>query len=237
MEELLFVVVVLPAAAGIELKKMRAAPLGEGAPFLGDRVECMRRHSCRHGGAGSQRSWRRGIVWSGTRTSNDRPLTGSLRPRHISESLDIIILLPGTRAGAALVGDGFRLLVAEERAPCSTPQKLTRPDGEIRAGRVDRRRGSGGVSAPRTRARARSLRNIPALQKSISLPEGVYLKGIGNGIGALTEPPTLFTTIAGTTDHLVASITAPNAGVTPFVGIIARRRRFSKEAAGEGNTA
>src|SRR5437868_8438822 len=104
----------------------------------------MRRHSCRHGGAGSQRSWRRGIVWSGTRTSNDRPLTGSLRPRHISESLDIIILLPGTRAGAALVGDGFRLLVAEERAPCSTPQKLTRPDGEIRAGRVDRRRGSGG---------------------------------------------------------------------------------------------
>src|SRR5215471_7087339 len=131
IEELLFVVVVLPAAADIELEKMRAAPLGKVAPFLGDRVECMRRHSCRHGGAGSQCSWRRGIVWSGTRTSNDRPLTGSLHPRHISESLDIIILLRGTRAGAARVGDGFRLLVGEERAPCSTPQKLTRPDGEI----------------------------------------------------------------------------------------------------------
>src|ERR671936_1789926 len=126
-EELLFVVVVLPAAASIEFKKMRAAPLGEVAPFLGDRVECMRRHSCRHGGAGSQRSWRRGIVWSGTRTSNDRPLTGSLHPRHISESLDIIILLRGTRAGAASVGDGFGLLVSEERAPCCTPK--TDPPG------------------------------------------------------------------------------------------------------------
>src|SRR5256885_6215853 len=104
IEELLFTVVVLPAPAVIEFEKMRTATLDERAPFLGDSIECMRRHSCRHGGAGSQRSWRRGIVWSGTRTSNDRPLTGSLHPRHISESLDIIVLLWGTRTGAAKPG-------------------------------------------------------------------------------------------------------------------------------------
>src|SRR5712671_705170 len=65
IEELFFAVVVLPAPAVIELEKMRTTTFGEGAPFLGDRVECMRRPSCRHGGAVSQRSWRRGIVWSG----------------------------------------------------------------------------------------------------------------------------------------------------------------------------
>jgi hypothetical protein len=47
-----------------------------------------------------------------------------------------------------------------------------------------------------------------ATQKSIGLPEGVYMKGIGNGIGALQSLPLSFTTIAGTTDDLVASIIA-----------------------------
>src|SRR6476659_8337197 len=107
IEELLFAVVVLPAPTVIELEKMRTAALREGAPFLGDRVECMRRHSCRHGGAGSQRSWRCWIVWSGARTSNDRPLLRSLHPRHISESLDIIVLLRGTRAGVVRAGRDF----------------------------------------------------------------------------------------------------------------------------------
>jgi hypothetical protein len=107
IEELLFAVVVLPAPAVIELEKMRTTTFGEGAPFLGNRVERMRRPSCRHGGAGSQPSWRRGIVWSGTRTSNDRPFTGSLHPRHISESLDIIVLLRGLRAGDALARRDF----------------------------------------------------------------------------------------------------------------------------------
>ena len=108
IEELLFaVVVVLPTPAVIELEKMRTTTFGEGAPFLGNRVECMRRPSCRHGGAGSQPSWRRGIVWSGTRTSNHRPFTGSLHPRHISESLDIIVLLRGTRAGVVRAGRDF----------------------------------------------------------------------------------------------------------------------------------
>jgi hypothetical protein len=49
-------------------------------------------------------SW---IVWSGARTSNDRPLLGSLHPRHISESLDIIVLLWGTRAGVVRAGRDF----------------------------------------------------------------------------------------------------------------------------------
>src|ERR1051325_8602301 len=57
IEELLFAVVVLPAAAGIEIEKMRGAPFGKGAPFLGDHTECMRRNWCRHGEAGSQCSW------------------------------------------------------------------------------------------------------------------------------------------------------------------------------------
>jgi hypothetical protein len=40
----------------------------------------------------------------------------------------------------------FRFDVAKERQRLKEtgPQKLTRPDGEIRAGRFDRRRGSGG---------------------------------------------------------------------------------------------
>ena len=126
IEELLFAVVVLPAPAVIELEKMRTATLGEVAPFLGDRVECMRRHSCRHGGAGSQRSWRRGIVWSGTRTSNDRPLTGSLHPRHISESLDIIVLLRGTRAGAAKPGG---ISLARGRGQKTDPPGRGNPGG------------------------------------------------------------------------------------------------------------
>src|SRR5262245_10631907 len=123
IKKLLFVVVVLPAATGMELKKMRAAPLGEVAPFLGDCVECMRRHLCRHGGAGSQRSWRRGIVWFQTRASNDRSLTGSLHSRHISESLDIIILLEG---GSRPGREGFRLIIGGGAA-CSTPK--TDPPG------------------------------------------------------------------------------------------------------------
>ena len=40
-EELGLVVVVFPAAAVIELNKMRTATLSEGAPFLGDRLECI----------------------------------------------------------------------------------------------------------------------------------------------------------------------------------------------------
>ena len=53
---------------------------------------------------------------------------------------NIIIVLRGAQ--------GIRLRVTDEAENASV-QKLTRPDGEIRAGRVDRRRGSGGVSADR----------------------------------------------------------------------------------------
>ena len=40
-EELGLVVVVFPAAAVIELNKMCTVTLSEGAPFLGDRLECI----------------------------------------------------------------------------------------------------------------------------------------------------------------------------------------------------
>jgi hypothetical protein len=39
---------------------------------------------------------------------------------------------------------GYRTFACTAAAPDAISQKPTRPDGEIRAGRVDRRRGSGG---------------------------------------------------------------------------------------------
>jgi hypothetical protein len=62
----------------------------------------------------------------------------------------IIVRLRGTQG--MRVPDRRRTATPGRGAPCrpvraegmGTPQKLTRPDGEIRAGRVDRRRGSGG---------------------------------------------------------------------------------------------
>jgi hypothetical protein len=48
----------------------------------------------------------------------------------------------GHKGGSRPGRKGFRLLLGE--AQRAGAQKLTRPDGEIRAGRVDRRRGSGG---------------------------------------------------------------------------------------------
>src|SRR5262245_26015749 len=64
-----------------------------------------------------------GIVWFQTRASNDRSLTGSLHSRHISESLDIIILLEG---GSRPGREGFRLIIGGGAA-CSTPK--TDPPG------------------------------------------------------------------------------------------------------------
>ena len=129
IEELVFAVVMLPAPAGIELQEMRASTLGEDAPFLGNRVKCMRRHSCRHGGAGSQCSWRRGTVSFATRTSNDRPLTGSLHPRHISESLGIIAVLRGTRAGAEGGRDSLVAGEAQRVGPKTDPPGRGNPGG------------------------------------------------------------------------------------------------------------
>ena len=42
-EELLFAVVVPPPPAAVELEKIRASALGQGAPLLRDLLECMRR--------------------------------------------------------------------------------------------------------------------------------------------------------------------------------------------------
>jgi hypothetical protein len=91
----------------------------------------------------SQRSLQRVIVSSGARISNDRLLTGfgCARMTH-RESLDIIVRMRGARAGVARPKTNS---LARGRKETDAPaEKLTRPDGEIRAGRVDRRRGSGG---------------------------------------------------------------------------------------------
>ena len=58
------------------------------------------------------------------------------------ESLAIIILL--WRAGAERAGPRGDFAWRGQREQMPSAKKLTRPDGEIRAGRVDRRRGSGG---------------------------------------------------------------------------------------------
>src|SRR4051812_18822883 len=50
-KELLFAVVVPPPPAAMELEKIRASALGQGAPFLRDLLECMRRWPFRHGEA------------------------------------------------------------------------------------------------------------------------------------------------------------------------------------------
>ena len=91
----------------------------------------------------SQRSLQRVIVSSAARISNDRLLAGIgcariARP----ESLAIIILL--RRAGAERPGPRGDFAWRGQREQMPSAKKLTRPDGEIRAGRVDRRRGSGG---------------------------------------------------------------------------------------------
>jgi hypothetical protein len=58
------------------------------------------------------------------------------------ESLAIII--PLWRAGAERAGPRGDFAWRGQREQMPSAKKLTRPDGEIRAGRVDRRRGSGG---------------------------------------------------------------------------------------------
>ena len=50
-EELLFAVIAPPPPAAVELKKMRAAAICQGAPFLRDLLECMRGLPFRHGEA------------------------------------------------------------------------------------------------------------------------------------------------------------------------------------------
>jgi hypothetical protein len=40
-----------PAPAAVKLEKMRTSTLGQGAPFLRDLLECMRRWPFRHGEA------------------------------------------------------------------------------------------------------------------------------------------------------------------------------------------
>jgi hypothetical protein len=80
----------------------------------------------------SQRSLQRVIVSSGARISNDRLRTGigCARMTH-PESLDIIILMRGACAGAARPQTNS--FARGQKGTDAPPQKLTRPDGEIRA--------------------------------------------------------------------------------------------------------
>src|SRR5215470_12504309 len=51
IDELLFVVIVLPASAVVELYEIGATTLGEVAPLLDDLIESLREMPCRHGAA------------------------------------------------------------------------------------------------------------------------------------------------------------------------------------------
>jgi hypothetical protein len=78
-------------------------------------------------------------MWDYLAQSTHKQRLAADRIAHIkgaqTESLEHHNLLQGAQ--------GIRLRVINE-AQHPVAQKLTRPDGEIRAGRVDRRRGSGG---------------------------------------------------------------------------------------------
>jgi hypothetical protein len=78
-------------------------------------------------------------MWDCLAQSTHKQRLAADRIAHIkgaqTESLEHHNLLQGAQ--------GIRLRVINE-AQHPVAQKLTRPDGEIRAGRVDRRRGSGG---------------------------------------------------------------------------------------------
>jgi hypothetical protein len=141
VEELSFAVVIPPAPTAAQLEEMCAPALGKNAPLLRDLVECMGRQPCRHGkpwtaarrdlvgrvvdGTQKQRQADNGLCQDCTPESreNDNPFRAGAR----------------RKAGRDALRHGESLAVA-----MGVAQKLTRPDGEIRAGRVDRRRGSGG---------------------------------------------------------------------------------------------
>jgi hypothetical protein len=96
----------------------------------------------------SQRSLQRVIVSSGARISNDRLLKRQTAHRHrlCANCTSRIARHHNPSAargrGSSEAARGNTWRGAREQKPWA--QKLTRPDGEIRAGRVDRRRGSGG---------------------------------------------------------------------------------------------
>src|SRR5215475_9199565 len=123
----------LPAPSLIKLEKVRTATLGKRAPFLGDRLECMCGQPRRHRRAGSHP--RADIEPSETRISNDSRLTASPSLRRTqTESL------AAKRQGG--IGRETSLTCAQGHNPKG--KNWPRRNGKIRAGRVDRRRGSGG---------------------------------------------------------------------------------------------
>jgi hypothetical protein len=75
------------------------------------------------------------------RGSNDGQTLGCARTAHPNHERMIVRFEPGREAKPARSASAWGKSLAGARG---VAQKLTRPDGEIRAGRVDRRRGSGG---------------------------------------------------------------------------------------------
>ena len=141
VEESRFTVIVPPAPAATQLEEMGASALGKSAPLLRDLIECMGRRRCRHGEALGGRSSRpdgRVVRWHAEATTGQT--MGCARTAHPNHERIIIRFRPG-REGKPRV---TRFGMGKAGAATGVPQKLTRPDGEIRAGRVDRRRGSGG---------------------------------------------------------------------------------------------
>src|SRR5262245_38656987 len=81
------------------------------------------------------------VASSMARGSNDGQTMGCARTAHPNHGRMIIRFEPGREGKPARSASAWGSLAG---AAMGVAQKLTRPDGEIRAGRVDRRRGSGG---------------------------------------------------------------------------------------------
>jgi hypothetical protein len=143
VEESRFTVIVPPPSAATQLEEMRAPALGKSAPLLRDLIECMGRRRYRHGEALGGRSSRpdgRVVRWHAEATTgadNGLCQDGTPESRENDNSFQA-----AARGKAAR--DPLRHAESLAGGARGVAQKLTRPDGEIRAGRVDRRRGSGG---------------------------------------------------------------------------------------------
>src|SRR5262245_57215452 len=82
------------------------------------------------------------VASSMARGSNDGQTMGCARTAHPNHERMIVRFEPGREGKPARSASARGKSLAG--AAMGVAQKLTRPDGEIRAGRVDRRRGSGG---------------------------------------------------------------------------------------------
>ena len=124
-EELLFAVIVPPPPAAMELEKMRAAALGQGAPFLRDLLECMRGLPFRHGEAVSDRCSRCGSCREHAQATTDCSLL-SVVPDYAPNHRHIIVRFRGRqervyrverRSGCRRAGQSARGMHAPKTDP------------------------------------------------------------------------------------------------------------------------